>query len=47
MGIVISLICLYLAFRVAAFMVKVLLWLIVFAGLYIFIAPMLGLPSLF
>ena len=47
MGIVISLVCLYLAFRVAAFIVKILLWLLVFAGLYVFFAPMLGLPALF
>jgi hypothetical protein len=47
LGIVVSLICLYLAFRVAAFLVKVLLWVIVFAGIYIFVAPIFGLPSFF
>jgi hypothetical protein len=47
LGIVVSLICLYLAFRVAAFFVKLLLWVLVIAGIYIFVAPMLGLPALF
>lgn len=46
LGIVVSLICLYLVFRVAAFFVKIVLWLVVLAGIYIFLAPMLGLPSI-
>jgi hypothetical protein len=47
MGIVVALVCLYLAFRVAAFMVKLLLWAAVLCGLYAFAAPMFGLPSPF
>lgn len=46
-GIVVALVCLYLAFRVAAFLVKLLLWAAVLCGLYAFVAPMLGLPSPF
>jgi hypothetical protein len=46
-GIVVALVCLYLAFRVAAFMVKLLLLVAVLCGLYAFFAPMLGLPSPF
>jgi len=46
-GIVVALVCLYLAFRVAAFMVKLLLLAAVLCGLYAFFAPMLGMPSPF
>ena len=46
-GILVALICLYLAFRVAAFLVKLLLWAAVLCGLYAFFAPMLGMPSPF
>jgi hypothetical protein len=46
-GIVVAVICLYLAFKVVAFMLKLLLWAIVLGGLYVFLAPMLGMPSPF
>jgi hypothetical protein len=46
-GIVVALVCLYLAFRVAAFMVKLVLLVAVLCGLYAFFAPMLGMPSPF
>jgi hypothetical protein len=46
-GIVVAVICLYLAFKVVAFMLKLLLWAIVLGGLYVFLAPILGMPSLF
>lgn len=44
-GIVIALVCLYLAFRVAAFLVKLLLWAAVLCGIYAFVAPMFGMPT--
>ena len=47
LGIVVAVICLYLAFKVVAFMLKLLLWTIVLGGVYVFLAPMLGMPSLF
>ena len=46
-GIVVAVICLYLAFKVAAFLLKLLLWRRCSAGCTFFFAPMLGLPSLF
>jgi len=46
-GIVVALVCLYLAFRVAAFLVKLLLLVAVLCGLYAFFAPMIGMPSPF
>ena len=46
-GIVVAVICLYFAFKVVAFMLKLLLWAIVLGGLYVFLAPMLGMPSPF
>ena len=46
-GILVALVCLYLAFRVAAFLVKLLLWAVVLCAVYAFFAPMLGAPSPF
>ena len=47
LGIVVAVICLYLAFKVVAFMLRLFLWAVVLGGLYVFLAPMLGLPSPF
>jgi hypothetical protein len=44
LGMVIALICLYLAIRVAGFMVKILLLVVVVCGLYWFASSALGLP---
>ena len=46
-GIVVALVCLYFAFRVAAFVVKLLLWAVVLCAMYTFFAPMLGAPTPF
>jgi hypothetical protein len=46
-AIAVALVCLYLAFRVAAFLVKLLLWAVVLCAAYAFIAPMFGAPSPF
>ena len=41
-GILIAAFCLYLAFKVAGFFFKLLLWVVVFAALAWFAAPYLG-----
>jgi hypothetical protein len=46
-GIVIVVIGLYLALKVAGFALKLLMWGLVLFGLYWFLAPMLELPTLF
>ena len=47
LGMVIALVCLYFAIRVAGFLVKLLLLAVVVFGLYWFAASALGLPPLF
>ena len=46
-GIVIVVIGVYLALKVAGFALKLLMWALVLLGLYWFLAPMLGRPALF
>lgn len=46
-GIVLVVVGLYLAFKVAGFVMKSLMWALVLFGLYWLLAPSLGLPSLF
>ena len=46
-GIVIVVIGVYLALKVAGFALKLLMWALVLFGLYWFLAPMLGRPALF
>jgi hypothetical protein len=43
-GIVVAVLCLYLAFQVVSFLLKLALWLAVAAALYWFLAPMFQLP---
>ena len=47
LGIVLVLVGLYLAFKVAGLMMKLLMWALVATGLYWLLAPSLGWPSLF
>lgn len=47
LGIVLVVVGLYLAFKVAGLMMKLLMWALVAAGLYWLLAPSLGWPSLF
>ena len=47
LGIVLVIVALVLAFKVAGFMMKLLMWALVLAGLYWLLAPTLGLPTLF
>lgn len=47
LGIVLVVVGLYLALKVAGFMMKLLMWGIVLVGLYWLLAPVLGLPSPF
>jgi hypothetical protein len=46
-GIILVVIGLYLAFKVAGFFLKLLMWALVIFGIYWFAAPYLGLPQLF
>ncbi len=46
-GIAILLVVLYLAIKVAGFLLKLVLLAVVLLGLYWFIAPQLGFPPLF
>lgn len=47
LGIVLVVVGLYFALKVAGFMLKLLMWGIVLVGLYWLLAPLLGLPSPF
>lgn len=47
LGIVLVIIGIYLAFKVAGFFLKLLMWALVIFGIYWFAAPYLGLPALF
>lgn len=47
LGIVLVVVGLYLAFKVAGLMMKLLMWALVAVGLYWLLAPSLGWPSLF
>ena len=47
MGVLLVVVCLYLALKVAGFALKLALWALVLFGLYWLLAPMLGLPALF
>ena len=44
-GLAIVLLALYLAFKVAGVLLKLLLWAVVLAGAYWLLAPLLGLPG--
>jgi hypothetical protein len=46
LGIVLAVVALYLALKVAGFMLKLALWALLLFGLYWFAAPHLGLPPL-
>lgn len=46
-GIVLVVVGLYLALKVAGFALKLLMWALVLFGLYWLLAPMLGLPPVF
>lgn len=46
-GILIAVICIWLALKVAGKLLKVVLWLAVLFGVYWFFAPLLNLPRLF
>lgn len=46
-GIVLVIVGLYLALKVAGFALKLLMWALVLFGLYWLLAPMLGLPPVF
>ncbi len=46
-GIVLALIGIYLAIKVAGFVIKLILWIVVLGGLYWFAAGTLGLPMYF
>ena len=46
-GIAVLLLCIYLAFKVAGFMFKMALWVVVIAVIYWLAAPYLGMPVLF
>jgi len=47
LGIVLVIIGLYFAFKVAGFVLKLVMWGLVLFGAYWFLAPYLGLPKLF
>lgn len=47
LGILLVVVALYLAFKVAGFALKLLMWALVLLGLYWLLAPLLGLPPLF
>ncbi|HEU0306493.1 MAG TPA: hypothetical protein VFR30_05950 [Lysobacter sp.] len=47
LGIVLVILGLYFAFKVAGFFLKLLMWALVILGIYWFAAPYLGLPALF
>lgn len=47
LGIVLVILGLYFAFKVAGFFLKLLMWALVILGIYWFAAPHLGLPALF
>ena len=47
LGIVLVIIGLYFAFKVAGFFLKLLMWALVILGIYWFAAPYLGLPRPF
>jgi hypothetical protein len=47
MGIVLVVVGLYLALKVAGFFMKLLMWAVVLAGLYWLASPYLGLPMPF
>jgi len=46
-GIVLVIVGLWLALKVAGFALKLLMWALVLLGLYWLLAPMLGLPPVF
>lgn len=46
-GIILVVLGLYLAFKVAGFFLKLLMWALVVFGIYWFAAPYLGLPRFF
>ena len=46
-GIVLVVIGLYLALKMAGFVMKLAMWALVLFGLYWLLAPLLGLPALF
>ncbi len=46
-GIAVLLLCIYLAFKVAGFLFKMALWVVVIAVIYWLAAPYLGMPVLF
>jgi hypothetical protein len=43
-GIAVLVLCIYLAFKVAGFMFKMALWVVVIAVVYWLLAPMAGMP---
>ncbi len=47
LGIVVVLVALYLAIKVAGAVLKLVMWALVLLGLYWFLAPYMGLPPLF
>lgn len=47
LGIVLVVVGLFLALKVAGFMMKLLMWGVVLVGLYWLLAPVLGLPAPF
>lgn len=47
LGIVLVVLGLYLAFKVAGFVLKLAMWALVILGIYWLASPHLGLPSLF
>ena len=47
LGIILVIVGLYLAFKVAGFFLKLLMWALVILGIYWFAAPYLGLPQIF
>jgi hypothetical protein len=47
LGIVLVIVGLWLALKVAGFALKLLMWALVLLGLYWLLAPMLGLPAVF
>jgi hypothetical protein len=44
LGIILVIVAAYFAFKVAGFVLKLLLWAVVIIGLYWLVAPYLGLP---
>lgn len=46
LGIILVIIGIYLAFKVAGFFLKLLMWGLVIFGIYWFLAPHLGLPQI-